>query len=155
TARQIRETFRTEMHNLVLPNGDRHVANMRDPQIPAALAPVIAGITRLHDFRPQPRLHHSRVKTREIFFDKRTGHWLGPDGSTRFNVPIGGFTFNVVGPTDFATIYNLKPLWKAGYTGTGVTIGLIEVSDIANPQDWASFRNSFGMNAFSHGNFKQ
>src|SRR5262249_28809581 len=60
-----------------------------------------------------------------------------------------------VGPTDFATIYNLKPLWKAGYTGTGVTIGLIEVSDIANPQDWASFRNSFGMNAFSHGNFKQ
>ncbi|HMD31091.1 MAG TPA: protease pro-enzyme activation domain-containing protein, partial [Candidatus Acidoferrales bacterium] len=38
TARQVRETFHTEIHNLTLPNGEKHVANIRDPQIPAALA---------------------------------------------------------------------------------------------------------------------
>ncbi|HEX4379745.1 MAG TPA: protease pro-enzyme activation domain-containing protein, partial [Candidatus Acidoferrum sp.] len=44
TAAQVRDTFRTEIHNLTLANGDRHIANMRDPQIPAALVPVIAGV---------------------------------------------------------------------------------------------------------------
>ena len=112
-ARQIREAFRTEMHNLVLPNGDRHVANMGDPQIPAALVPVIAGVSRLHDFRPQPRLRHTKIK--QISFDSQTGRWRSEQTAPRFNVPIGGFTFNVVAPFDFATIYNLKPLWQAGF----------------------------------------
>ena len=152
-ARQIREAFRTEMHNLVLPNGDRHVANMSEPQIPAALEPVIAGVSRLHDFRPQPRLHHT--KTRQISFDSQSGRWKSDRKATRFSVPIGGFTFNVVAPFDFATIYNLKPLWQAGFTGKGVSIALIEDTDLANPEDWASFRKNFGMTGFTHGNFKQ
>jgi hypothetical protein len=44
-ARQVREAFHAELHNLVSPNGDKHIANMSDPQIPAALAPVIEGVT--------------------------------------------------------------------------------------------------------------
>src|SRR5580698_4759898 len=36
TAAHVRDTFRTEIHNLTLANGDRHIANMSDPQIPAA-----------------------------------------------------------------------------------------------------------------------
>jgi subtilase family serine protease len=125
---------------------------MRDPQIPAALAPVIAGVGRLHDFRPQPRLHRS--KTRQVSFDQQASRWKGPSNS-RFNVPIDGFTFNVLGPTDFATIYNLKPLWQVGFTGKGVTIALIENTDIANPEDWGTFRKNFGMTGFAHGSFKQ
>ena len=54
TAAQIRETFHTQIHNLVLPNGEKHIANIRDPQIPAALAPAIEGIASLHDFFPKP-----------------------------------------------------------------------------------------------------
>ena len=34
-------------------NGERHIANMSDPQIPAALAPAIVGIVSLHDFKPR------------------------------------------------------------------------------------------------------
>jgi subtilase family serine protease len=157
SSRQIREAFHTEMHDLVLPNGDKHVAAMRDPQIPAALEPVIAGVTRLHDFRPQPRLHRSRGQNpaKQISFDTQSGRWKSQQTASRFNVPIQGFTFNVVAPFDFATIYNLTPLWQAGFTGKGVTIALIEDTDVANPQDWTTFRKNFGMTGFTHGNFKQ
>jgi hypothetical protein len=43
TAGQVTETFKTEIHSLDV-NGERHTANMRNPQVPAALAPV-AGIS--------------------------------------------------------------------------------------------------------------
>ena len=49
TAGQIRETFHTEIHNLVLPNGEKHIAITRDPQIPAALGSAVAGAP-LHNF---------------------------------------------------------------------------------------------------------
>ena len=39
TAGQVRQTFHTEIHNLDV-NGEPHIANMSDPQIPEALAPV-------------------------------------------------------------------------------------------------------------------
>ena len=52
TAAQVRTAFRTEIHNLSV-DGVAHIANMTDPQIPSALAPAIAGIVGLNDFRPQ------------------------------------------------------------------------------------------------------
>ena len=51
TAAQIRSAFRTDIHRLQV-NGVAHYANVSDPQIPAALAPVVVGIASLHDFRP-------------------------------------------------------------------------------------------------------
>ena len=39
TAAQIREAFHTEVHNLVLPNGEKHIANLRDPQDPRRARP--------------------------------------------------------------------------------------------------------------------
>jgi subtilase family serine protease len=52
TAGQVRAAFHTEIHNLEV-NGVAHIANMSDPQIPAALAPVVAGIVSLNDFKPK------------------------------------------------------------------------------------------------------
>ena len=43
TAGQVRDTFHTEIHNLKV-KGVKHIANMSDPQIPAALAPAVAGV---------------------------------------------------------------------------------------------------------------
>jgi pro-kumamolisin-like protein len=51
-AGQVREAFHTEIHDLEV-RGERHIANMRDPLIPVALAPAIVGIVSLHDFRPR------------------------------------------------------------------------------------------------------
>ncbi len=53
TAGQVRNAFRTEIHNLDV-NGEKHIANMSDPQIPAALAPAVVGIVSLNDFKPRP-----------------------------------------------------------------------------------------------------
>jgi len=51
TAGQVREAFHTEIHHLKV-KGVKHIANVSDPQIPAALAPAVAGVVSLHDFRP-------------------------------------------------------------------------------------------------------
>lgn len=53
TAGQVHDAFKTEIHYLDVA-GVRHIANMSDPQIPAALAPAVAGIASLNDFKPDP-----------------------------------------------------------------------------------------------------
>ncbi len=84
TAGQIREAFQTEIHNLVLPNGEKHIANMSDPQIPAALAPAIEGIASLHDFYPRP---HS-IQLGPVAYSAATHEW-----KPRFNVKYQGKLF--------------------------------------------------------------
>lgn len=146
TARQIRETFHAEIHNLVLPNGDAHIANMTDPQIPAALAPVVEGPASLHDFFPQP---HS-IRLGPVAYNRGSGAW-----HPRFNVAVNGSTFHAVSPFDFATIYNILPLWTQGFTGKSVTIAVVEISSLAHTGDWANFRQTFGLNRFTQGNLQQ
>jgi len=34
-----------------------------------------------------------------------------------------------VGPTDFATIYNVAPLWANGIDGTGQTIAIMKIAN--------------------------
>ena len=53
---QVRNAFQTEFHHFFV-NGKMHVANVSDPQIPAALAPVVGGVLSLHDFRPRAQVH--------------------------------------------------------------------------------------------------
>ena len=50
TAGQIREAFHTAIHQLDV-NGELHIANISDPRIPAALAPVVKGIASLQRFQ--------------------------------------------------------------------------------------------------------
>lgn len=53
SAGQVRSAFRTAIHYFDV-RGVRHIANLTNPQIPAALAPAIAGIVSLNDFKPHP-----------------------------------------------------------------------------------------------------
>ena len=53
TAGQVRYAFRTAIHYFDV-RGVRHIANLSNPQIPAALAPAVAGIVSLTDFKPHP-----------------------------------------------------------------------------------------------------
>ena len=55
-------------------------------------------------------------------------------------------------PADFATIYNLKPLYAAGIDGTGETIAIVTRSSLVDPnygvdgiQDIRDFRNAMGL----------
>jgi subtilase family serine protease len=54
TARDVQRAFHTEIHYIEV-GGQRHIANMTDPAIPAALAPAVAGIVSLNDLRPHPQ----------------------------------------------------------------------------------------------------
>jgi len=137
TADQVRDAFHTEIHRYNV-NGEQHIANASDPKIPAALAPVVVGVSSLNDFRPKPL-----IKPRSDFTFKCTGCPDGFDNTEQY----------VIAPPDFATIYNVSPLYKAGITGKGQTVVPLEVTDI-NPADVATFRKTFGLSSFS-GTFKQ
>jgi len=70
TAAQVESAFHTEIHNLTV-RGVAHIGNMSDPQIPAALAPVVVGVKALHNFFPRP-LHRMGSK---VTRDAATGKW--------------------------------------------------------------------------------
>jgi hypothetical protein len=130
TAAQVKETFRTEIHKYVV-NGEEHWANASDPQIPAALEPVVHGIASLHNFRPKPMHHVAGAFTKS----RETGEVQSV--IPEFATPGGNFG---IGPADFAKIYNIP----AAFDGTGQSIAIIGVSNV-NLQDITDFRTVFGL----------
>ncbi|WP_263353965.1 protease pro-enzyme activation domain-containing protein [Acidicapsa acidisoli] len=142
TAGQVQEAFHTAIH-LYEVNGEIHHANASDPQIPAALAPVIAGVARLNDFYPKSTVK----KGPRGIYDSAAGK-IRPD----FTAPESPYNVLFVGPADAATIYNspnkaLNP-WATGttYDGTGAVIGIIGDSNITTSVN-ASYRSLFGLAA--------
>src|SRR5438445_2390105 len=93
TAGLVRQALHTEIHKYLV-QGKEHWANVSDPEIPAALAPVVAGIASLNNF---PRkLFHERIGT----FSRSTA-----TGEVRplFRGTCGGQPCNAVVPGDSAT----------------------------------------------------
>ena len=139
TAGQVRNAFHTEVHRLTV-GGQEHFANMQEPQIPAALAPVVSGVVGLHNFHPKPLLHRLGKFQRNA----RTG-----EITPLFTYTDVNGTFFGVGPADFATIYNVPSTLNAAnpattYDGTGVTIAIVGQSNV-NPQDITDYKNIFGL----------
>jgi subtilase family serine protease len=128
SAGQVARAFHTSIHNLDV-DGVRHIANVSDPRIPAALAPAVEGVVSLHNFRP-----HSAVRPRASY-------------SFTFQGTPG---FGVV-PADLATIYDFNPLFNKGTTGAGQTIVVLEDTDLYSSQDWNTFRSTFGLSQYSAG----
>ena len=128
TAAQVRKAFHTEIHNLEV-NGKKHIANLNDPEIPAALASAVVGIVSLNDFRPKP-MRQPRAN---------------------YTFSSGGIDEQAVVPADLATIYNLNPLFTGGYSGQGQTIVAIEDTNLYSTSDWTIFRSKFGLSQYSSG----
>ncbi len=103
TAAQVENAFRTEIHRYRVGDG-LHFANASEPSVPEAFGDVVLAIRKLTDFRPQPRLRRAFA-------------------APRFTSEISGNHF--LAPDDFATIYNVAPLWTAGWDGTGQRIAVI------------------------------
>src|SRR5438445_13164127 len=53
TAAQVQEALHTSIHKYLV-DGKEHWANSRDPQIPTALTPVVAGVHTLHNLLKRP-----------------------------------------------------------------------------------------------------
>jgi len=134
TAAQVRAAFQTEIRHLEV-KGEKHYANISDPRIPAALASAVSGVVSLHDFRPHAMYKMHQPKAQYTF----------PDG-------FGGNSYAVV-PADLATIYNLNPLFSAGYSGQGQTIVVIEDTNVFSASDWNTFRSTLGLSGYTSGSF--
>ena len=123
TASQVRAALRTEIHRFRVASeigAGTHYANATDVFLPAAIEPMVAGIMGLHDFHPRA--------PRKLTLPNYTAS----DGS------------NYLLPDDYATIYNLSPLYPYGYTGAGQSIAIVGQSDI-DTSDIDVFRESFGI----------
>jgi hypothetical protein len=142
TNAQLQEAFHTQIHEYEV-KGELHHANSSDPETPSAFAPVIAGITSLHDF-------HSRALHTEVSIahaDRSRKEWrLDSKSTPTFTTSVNGNTFYAVTPYDFAKIYNVAPLWSEGVNGSGQSIAIVSRSDIS-PADVDNFRASFGLPA--------
>jgi len=136
TVGQGRNAFNTEIHLFVV-NGQEQTANIADPQIPAALAPVVTGIVSLHNF---PKKSHTKVLGQFRHTVAKSG--LGP--LFTFPNPFGSGNIYGLGPGDFAIIYNTKPLLAAANDGRGQTIAVVGQTNI-KVQDVQQFRSMFGL----------
>ncbi len=143
TAAQVGQAFHTQIGQLQV-GGEAHIANMSDPMIPASLSPVVAGIFSLNDFKPH-------AMNRPI--SKYTFSGCTPGAAS----PTEPGTCYAMTPQDTQTVYNLTPLYNAGYSGQGQTIDLVEDTDTyGGAGDWNTYRTAFGLaTAFPLGTYAQ
>ncbi|HEU4414645.1 MAG TPA: protease pro-enzyme activation domain-containing protein, partial [Candidatus Angelobacter sp.] len=116
---QVERAFQTNIRQFEV-NGQIHYANATDPSIPRAFSGLVEGVVSLHDF---PLHHDANVA-------QLPGNANNVDGS------------HSLAPGDFATIYNLTPLYNAGIDGTGQTIAIVGRTDIVLG-DVQFFRSTF------------
>ena len=125
TADQVGRAFHTQIHHYQV-NGEAHFANPTDPSIPAAFDDVVSGVEGLDDFGLQP-----------LYRTEKPGRGsLAPDFTSGAN--------RYLAPDDFATIYNVTPLYRAGLDGSGQKIAVIGASDI-DVADVRLFRTTFNL----------
>jgi uncharacterized membrane protein len=123
TVAQVQSAFHTAIHRYRV-QGRMHVANASDPQIPETLAGVTSGIVSLHDFR------------RHAMHTKRQAEPQFTAG--------GGYYY--LSPADFATIYDLGPLYSGGVNGAGQNLAIVARCNIPL-SDVETFRKTFGLPA--------
>jgi subtilase family serine protease len=121
TVSQVEVSFHTEIHNYMV-GSEVHFANATNPSVPAALAGSALSISHLHDFAPKPR-----AKIRPHLTSYISGN-------------------HFMAPGDFATIYDVAPLYAAGSDGTGQKIAIVGQSSVST-SDLNNFRSAAGLSA--------
>ena len=131
TANQIQGALQTSLRRYNV-GGEMHFANASEPSVPAVLAPFVLGVVGLDDFRPKSK----QPKINPLAGDAAKGS-LRP----QFSTPSGT---NYLAPGDFATIYNVNPLYNLGYDGSGQRIAVIGQSAV-DLADMQLFRILYGL----------
>ena len=119
TAAQVSKALHTSVHRFQV-DGEAHFANTTEPEVPEALADVVDGFLGLNDFRLK-----SFAKPVPLL-NSGTSHFLAPE--------------------DFATIYDIAPLYQANIDGTGQGIAVVGDSDVSLT-DLRAFRTRYNLPA--------
>jgi len=127
TAADVKRAFRTEIHDYQVHGKLRH-ANASAPEIPRGLSGLVSGVVTLHNFPRKSMLKKSPLSL--------PGELLPAYSSASGN--------HTLSPGDFATIYNVSPLYSAGIDGSGQTIAIVGRTHPSS-SNWTAFRSSFGL----------
>jgi uncharacterized protein (TIGR03437 family) len=122
TAAHISAAFQTEIHRYQA-DGAMHFANATEPSVPAKFANLVSWVEGLNDF---PATSYMTEASLSPDYNVGSKHWLAPD--------------------DFATIYDITPLYNAGIDGTGQKIAVPGAANL-NLADIRSFRKQFNLPA--------
>jgi uncharacterized protein (TIGR03437 family) len=125
TAAQVSRALGTEIHRYQA-NGATHIANATEPSVPEALADIVGGFMGLNDFHPKSMATGFRPLPPAPDYNNGGSHYLVPQ--------------------DFATIYDISPLYTAGFDGTGQAIAIVGQSDLIL-SDLSAFRARYGLSA--------
>jgi uncharacterized protein (TIGR03437 family) len=128
-AARIESAFQTEIHEY-LTGGEKHFAAAQEPSVPAAFSGVVLKIRGLNDFRMKPK----RILRNPAAHASLAAHYTSLDGETN------------LAPDDVATIYDISPLYTAGFTGKGQSLVIAGQTRI-NLSDIEQFRSSYGLPA--------
>ncbi len=157
TAAQVDQAFHTQ-EGIYTVHGVKHLANATDISIPAALQPVVSGVMGLTDFHATS--FHEKPSIAQWNAAKKTFVRQGGSASPAakhigqaINFPtLTGEERGLV-PNDIATMYGIRTLRNNGVTGKGITIAVVEDSDMV-PGDWYNFVGVFNLGQYG-GTFEQ
>jgi len=119
-AGKVEAALHTRIHQFT-ENGKARYANVSDPSVPGTLSEIVLGFRGLHNFHLKPR----SVARRPGPLNTAGGqHQLVPD--------------------DFATIYDVTPLYAAGINGTGQKLAIVGQTEV-DLSDIETFRSTYGL----------
>jgi subtilase family serine protease len=128
SASQLEEAFHTSIHSYKA-NGRQFYSNSTEPQIPSALAGVVAGVAHMNTIKPKPL--SVRGQAGKLNNDSKRVESLSVSAKPNLTETSSGTYYLYVVPGDAATIYNtpnstFNVNYSSGtsYTGSGVTIGV-------------------------------
>lgn len=140
TVGQVQAAFHTSLHSYVV-NGEQHWANATDPQIPAALSSVVAGLAELNNFVPRAQFKRGPSGVYNSATRRIEPTYTVGDSSSGYTIFLG--------PADAATIYDTPTTYNVNHSGTvydgaGIHIGIAGDSNIDVTQN-ANYRATFGL----------
>jgi pseudomonalisin len=121
TAGSVGLALQTELHGFDL-GGEPRISAVLEPKIPATLAGVVRFFAGLSTSSPR----------------------AGGHGKPGIRPDYTSFGSHYIAPSDFATIYDLGPVYAEGLDGTGQTIALVGRSRVA-PTDISEFQTATGL----------
>ena len=124
----VEAALHTQIHNYTL-DGEKHFANSNEISLPAAIAPSVSSIRGLNDFRPRPQSKFVAAAKASLSHPEFTSGQTGNHFLT---------------PGDFATIYNVGPVYTAGLTGKGQSIAVLGQTAVVMA-DITAFRAAAGL----------
>ena len=121
SAAAVGNAFGADMHYFTV-SGEKRISITAEPQLPAALAPVIQSIHGLYTLINRPMHRMSEQPGRFV---------ASPSGGPTPQFTLSA-TSHVIVPGDFAVIYDVNPAYTAGIFGFGQTIAIIGRSRVNN-----------------------